>query len=284
VALDPTNLSKYEELDEIIARLGIDGRAQELPAHWAPWRRPVPALPIDDFIATFADRTRKPRLRSPAELTCYRLGECPYAMARSGVSMAIEFATLKKDFIEAQRTFTTSKLKDLKGDLPALEKELLKVISHISAIGYSQEQYAELDWKAFRTLQDHFLATVITIQASMPKIESLHLERSQYRGNLWRQAFVGSLFHSWWALASSDPSSNSAPFLDFVQACWLSLSPDDLPEVSWESAIDSCLRKDSEKWWRDPSHTAVVWCSPTSSDALDLWVEENPLEIQEPFS
>jgi hypothetical protein len=276
VTLDPTNLSKYEELGEIVARLGIDGRAQVLPAHWAPWRRPVPALPIDEFITTFADRTRKPRLRSPAELTYYRLGECPYAMARSGVSRAIEFATLKNNFIEAQRTFTTSKLKDLKGDLPTLEKELFKVISHIGAIGDSQEQYAELDWRAFRTLQDHLLATVMTIQASMAKIESLHLERSQHRGNLWRQAFVGSLFHSWWALASSDPSSSSAPFLEFVQACWLSLSPGDLPEVSWESAIDSCLSKDSERWWCDSSPDVVVWHSAASSDALDFWAEDEP--------
>jgi hypothetical protein len=249
VTLDPTNLSKYEEVNEIVARLGIKGRAQVLPAHWTPWRRPVPALPIDEFITSFADRTRKPRLRSPAELANYRLGECPYAIARSGVSQAIEFATLKHH-VEVERTFTTSKLKDLKEDLPSLKKELLRVISHISAIGESQEQYDELDWREFRNLHDRLFATLMTIQASFPKIESLHLERSQNRGILWRQEFVGSLFQSWWTLAGSDPSSSSAPFLEFVQACWLSLSPGDLPEVPWESAIDTCLRKYPERGWR----------------------------------
>jgi hypothetical protein len=98
VTFDPTNLATFEELQRIILRLELDPHAKVLPAHWTPWRQPVPALPIDEFITTLAGRKRKPRVRSPDELGCYRLGECPYAMARAGVAKAINFATLRADF------------------------------------------------------------------------------------------------------------------------------------------------------------------------------------------
>jgi hypothetical protein len=277
VPLNPTNISTHEELDKIVARLEIDGHDRTLPANWIPRKRPVRSLPIDNFITSFVERTRKPRLRSPVELTCYPLGECPYAMARSGVSRAIKFAFLKNNFFEVPRAFTTAKLKDLKKGLPSLERTLFKVASYISAIAVSQEQFEEFsenDWRPFRTLEYHLLAAAMSIQAAMPQIRSLHLERSQFRGIVWRHAFVSSLFGSWWLLTGSDPSSRSAPFLEFVQACWLSLSPDeDLPDLGWEGAIATCLKNASEKWWCDMSPDEVLH-SQASSEALDRWVEE----------
>ena len=269
MTFDPTNLGTFEELQQIIFRLELDPHAKVLPAHWTPWRQPVPALPIDKFITALAGRKRKPRLRSPDYLRCHRLGECPYAMARWGVAKAINVATLN-DSVEDLNAFTTSKLKELKTELPVLELGLLSAINHISAIGSAQERFHELDFSELRILQDHLIGTLITIRDSMPQIQALHLERSQYRGNLWRQSFVGSLFYTWWNLTNSDPSSSSAPFLEFVERSWSSLSPNDLPEVSWESAIKSCLGRDPERsWWREAPPPAGIG-SPSNSEELDL--------------
>jgi len=250
--LDPTNIATFEELQKIVLRLA-PGRARTLPAHWTPGRQPVPALPIDEFITSFAERKRRPRLRSPHDLRCHRLGACPYAMARSGVAEAVEVAAMN-GAAEDIKAFTTSKLKDLKNELPLLEPGLLSAFNHVRAIGSAQKRFQELDFSHLLNLEDRLIAVYLAIRDSMPQIEALHLERSQNRGNLWRQSFVGSLFSTWWSLTNSDPSSSSAPFLEFVSACWSSLSPDGLPEISWESAINSSLRRDSNSSWRrEPS-------------------------------
>jgi hypothetical protein len=254
MSFDPTNATSAE-LETITSRLALSPKAKVLPAHWTPWRRPVPPLPIDEYIAILAARKRKPLVRSPDVLSRFRLGKCPYAVARSGVAQAISFATFKQD-IESLRALTTSKLRDLKTELPALESALLSAIKHITSIGSSQELHEELDFGNLLILQNALLAALVTVEHLMPEIRALHLERSRHRGNLWRQSFVGSLFYTWWILTDSDPSSSSAPFLEFVEACWSSLSPNNLPEVSWESAVDSALGRGSKRasWWRGESH------------------------------
>jgi hypothetical protein len=271
VPFDPTKLTTFEELEKVILRLELSPYATALPAHWTPWRQPVPALPIDEFITTLAGRKRKPLVRSPDKLGCYRLGECPYAVARAGVATAIQFATLS-DHLEDLRAFTTSKLKDLKTELPALEVGLISAIDHIRSIGSSQDLCQELDFSQLPILADRLIAALFAIRALMPQIKALHLQRSQHRGNLWRQSFVGSLFFTWWALTESDPSSSSAPFLEFVEACWSSLSPNTLPEVSWESAIDSSLRRDPKRttWWRE-TRPPVTVVAESNSAALEAW-------------
>jgi hypothetical protein len=272
VTFDPTSIAAFEELQKIILQLETGSRgAKVLSALWTPWTQPVPSLPIDKFITTLSRRKRKPRLRSPDDLRSQRFGECPYAMARLGVATAIERATINNS-LEDLRTFTTSKLKDLKRELPALDSGLLNASNHISAIGASQERYHELlDFGNLLILQDRLLAALIAIRDSMPQIEALHLERSQHRGNLWRQTFVGSLFRIWWTLTGNDPSSSSTPFLEFVEACWSSLSSNSLPEVSWESAIDSALGRGSKNttWWRETPPLVTVVAS--DSAALDAW-------------
>jgi hypothetical protein len=276
VTFDPTSIGTFEELQKIILQLKTGSRgAKVLSALWTPWRQPVPSLPIDKFITTLARRKRKPRLRSPDDLRSQRFGECPYAMARLGVAKAIEAATLNNSF-EGLRTFTTSKLKDLKRELPALDLGLLNASNHIGAISASQVCYHELDLGNLLILQDRLLAALIAIRDSMPQIEALHLERSQHRGNLWRQRFVGSLFRIWWALTGNDPSSSSTPFLEFVEACWSSLSSNSLPEVSWESAIDSSLGRGSKSttWWRETPPLVTVVAS--DSAALDAWSAGEP--------
>ncbi len=207
MTFDPTNLTTFEELQKIILRLELSPSAKALPAHWTPWSQPVPALPIDEFVTALARRKRKPLVRSPDELGCYRLGECPYAIARAGVAEAIKLATIN-DELNDFKAVTTSKLKDLKTELPALKLGLLSAINHIGSIGSSQECYQELDFSKLSILQDRLLAALVTIRDSMPQIKALHLERSQHRGNLWRQSFVGSLFFTWWTLTNSDPSSS----------------------------------------------------------------------------
>jgi hypothetical protein len=269
VTFDPTNLA-FEELQKIIFRLELGPHAKLLPAHWTPWKQPVPALPIDEFITNLAGRKRKPLIRSSDELGRDRLGECPYAIARAGVAKAIWFATVN-DELQDLKAYTTSKLGDLKTELPALESKLLSAISHINSIGRSQELYQEFDGGKLSILGERLFATLYTIRETLPWIESHHLERSQHRGNLWRQAFVGSLFYTWWNLTNSDPSSSSGPFLEFVEKSWLSLSPNDLPEASWDSAIKTCLRRDPERsWWRETPPSTVM--HESGSEDLDAWV------------
>jgi hypothetical protein len=277
VTFDPTSIGSFEELQKIILHLETDHRSAELlSAFWTPWRQPVPALPIDTFVTSLIRRKRKPRLRSPDDLRSHPFGECPYAMARIGVANALATATINDD-LEGLRSITTSKLKILKGELPALELGLLSASNHISAIGACQERYDELPhFRKLLDLQDRLLATFLAIRESMPQIEALHLERSQHRGNLWRQMFVGSLFFLWWTLTDSDPSSSSAPFLDFLEACWSSLSLESLAEVSWESAIDSVLKRGSGStaWWR-VTFRPLRWRN-TNSTAFDAWAAGEP--------
>jgi hypothetical protein len=272
VTFDPTDIATFEELQKIILRLELDGRDEMLPAYWKPWTQPVPALPIDEFVTTLAGRNRKPRLLTPDDLRRHRLGACPYAMARSGVAAAIEFATVKDD-LEDLKAYTTFKLGGLKTELPALESKLRSAISHISSIGKSQEFFHEFDNGALNILADRLILALVSIRETLPWIESHHLERSQHRGNLWRQAFVGSLFNTWWTLTNSDPSPSSGPFLEFIEKSWLSLSPEDLPEVSsWESPIRTCLRSDPERSWRREAPRSPVMHEPSGSEVLDAWV------------
>jgi hypothetical protein len=262
----------FEDLHRVFLRLELSPRAKTLPTHWRPWSQPIPALPIDEFITTLAGRKRKPRLRLPNDLKRSRLGECPYAMARAGIAQAISVA-MTNDHLEDFKAFTTGKLKDLKTELPPIESELLSLINHISSIHTSQDTYQELDCSKLSILHDRLLAALLTIRETLPWIEALHLERSRYRGNLWRQSFVGSLFYTWWTLTNSDPSSSSAPFLEFVEMSWSSLSPDDLPEVNWESAIKSCLGRDPERsWWREAPPPEGNWFE----EALDAWATGKP--------
>jgi hypothetical protein len=245
---DPTIIATFEELQQINSRLAPGSQAKTLPADWTPGKQPVPALPIDEFITNFAERTRKPRLRLPEDLKRHRLGECPYAMARAGLAFAVREATVSRE-LEELRSISTGKLKELR-KLSPLRSQLLAAAGIIAAISSCQEQFEELGInRDLNRLRDRLLAAAFEIERSAPAIRGAFLERSQNRGHLWRIWFVSSLFGTWWRLTGSDPSIND-PFLKFLNAAWESLWPDADPPP-WESAIRSALRDDAGGYWRE---------------------------------
>jgi hypothetical protein len=121
--IDTTNLS-YETFKHINSRLAPGAWAKTLPAGWTAGKMPVHALPLDDFISGLLIRTRKPKLRPLNELGHFRFGECPYAVARSGVAYAVFFAAYRTEQ-QAARKFSIPALRKLKNEIPELRAGIL---------------------------------------------------------------------------------------------------------------------------------------------------------------
>lgn len=265
---DPMNLKTFQEFKQVNSRLAPGYLASTLPAEWVTWKLPRSALPIDNFIKNFLIRERKPKLRSAHDLCSFHLGGCPYAMARAGVAFALFSATYRNDLEELRKT-TTYNLKTLKDEFASLKPALLSAVKTVSDIFGAQMRFQELELD-LRPLQDRMLATVFEIDRIAPAITNSFMERSQYRGDLWKINFVRSMFGTWWRLTGCDPAySPSSPFLDFVKAAWQSLAPDDLPDLKWESAIETA-RRDRDKSWRDDPGVILNHLEPAMSpDRLD---------------
>jgi hypothetical protein len=269
--LDPMNLSSYGEFEQINSRLEPGLNSKALPARWAKNKKPKPDLAIDRLVLILSNRQRKPKLRSSKDLQIYRLGECPYAMARSGLALALFNASFRSD-LEGLRRISTGKLKKLKTELPPISSSLKAAAKIIGAIWGMQERYQEFELD-LRSLHDRMLAAVLEIDRAVPLIKDSFLNRSTYRGNLWRIWFVISLSGTWWRLTGSDPSASATGlFLKFVNAAWESLSPVDLPEVNWESAIKTAIRNGNKSWRDDPGHV-VMTHHRMSTTRLDRLVE-----------
>lgn len=246
---DPlTALSSMKDIDQRL----FPGRCRSLPDNWQIGRKPVAALPIDDFITDMRCRTRKPLLRDPDDMGRYTLGACSYAMARSSVAWAFYKAGVQLELNDLAGK-TTSSIGRLKDDLEALRSQLLFVSGQIKEIADVQIQYQEYsNFGLLRDLSDLAIRTEFAIAKSLPIIKSDFLERSQYQGELWRQFFVASLSGAWWRLTGGDPSP-TGPFIEFVEASWASLS-DDVAPAAWESVIKTIKKRGagSFPWREDP--------------------------------
>lgn len=247
--LDPTDLSSPEAFEQVVAAFGIHVFQKSVPPSWKPWTLPTSPLPIDNFIASIVKRERSPRVRPRDALLKFDFGGCPYAIARHGVVSAFFHASAHRELDEL-RAVSTAKMRALKDELPSLRTDLLKSIGNIAAIGTAQEQFQEVNFAAFRTLQEGLLAALSAIDSTGQEISDLFLSRSQNQGNIWRIRFAGALFRTWWQLTDQDPSP-SGLFIDFANSAWNSLSSADLPEVSWESAVRTARRQSSDNGWRN---------------------------------
>jgi hypothetical protein len=226
------------------ARLAPGRAAMRLPDEWKAWAEPRPSLPIDRSVRTLIERQRSPMLRSPEALIEYhRLGNCPYAVARSEVSRAALEAVICVDNHQHRRKGTAAMMRSVKA-IRGLQSQIAAIVNDLMLIAETQDY--ELD----RALENiplahnaENLAMVWSALADMEKpLARSYVQRSQDNANLWRVCFAGSLFSTWRCLTGREPST-SGEFIGFLDAAWESLSDRELPSITWESAI-----KTARKW------------------------------------
>jgi hypothetical protein len=118
-------------------------------------------------------------------------------------------------------------------------------------------------------------------------INDVFLKRTENSGNLWRIWFVSSLFGTWWRLTNSDPSPASEQFLEFLDKAWESLSPRQLPEMNWESAIRTARKNMGTAWRHDADEITVTprELGSSQNEQMDLWLnalaDDTPSEFTE---
>jgi hypothetical protein len=202
-------------------------------------------LPLDDFIRTLGRRNRQPLLRNFAG------GELEYAR------LAIKSAVASANANFAARRLSELTTKDL-GVLSKLVSKLMTDVvpqleeagKLIRRMGHVQQYYQDLEFEPFRDLHDTLVRLALKIREVEPTSRRLYAERRQNVGDVWKIAFVGALFRPWRELTGGNPQPDG-PFLEFVEAAWCSLSPNQ-PYVPFERAIRTAKAK-----WRDSAGPEV---------------------------
>jgi hypothetical protein len=261
---DPFDL----DIDDVYARLSFAWPDQKLPADWKPWNQPRGSLPIDKFISELIDRCRAPKLRPAKELLRHHhLGLCPYAVARAETARAALNALLCVD-TDKHRANATTEIMQAAKELPVLRSQIAAMVNRFMLIIEAQEYAFEPALEDVPLVQQAENLSVLfsELQGLEGPLTRLYVRRSQNSGNLWRMGFVGSLFSAWWKLTGRDPSTTK-PFTQFLDAAWQTITEGKLPDLAWESAIETARSRarrehGSEAPWRlgecllDPALTA----------------------------
>jgi hypothetical protein len=202
-------------------------------------------LPLDDFIEKLGKRTRRPFLRNFAGHQ-FKFVRLALLSAVAGANLNISARPLSE--------LTTEDLRSLSKLLSRLEKnvvpELNDAIGLIGRMHDLQQIYQDLNFKPFRDLDDALIRLVLAIKEMAPTSRQIYAERRQTVGDIWRIAFAGGLFPAWRELTGGNPQPDGL-FLEFVEAAWNTLSPDQ-PDVNFVSAIRTAKAK-----WKDSGPPAV---------------------------
>lgn len=234
----------YLDFSAVSARLSPGWPANSLPANWRPWKQPRRPLPIDLFMTEILQRRRAPKIRAPEDLaTRHYFGACPYATARAEVVRAVFYA-LHQSEVNEVRTKATAAMMQVAKTGDDLRNQIAAIAQCLSLVAAAQEHAFDPEVEELSVLRklDRLLGAHSALKDLSGPLTALYVRRSQNAGNFWRINFVCALFSTWWQLTGRDPSTTQ-PFTKFLDAAWQSLSPDDLPAVSWESAIDTARER-----------------------------------------
>jgi hypothetical protein len=189
------------------------------------------SLSLDRFVRRLAERTSAPRLRNFAghEFTYARLA------VHAAFCAACERAAARPFF-----EMTTKDMKSLLGSLEKATPHLNAAIQRITLIRDLQITCPDLDPTSFQDLA----RALLNIRDFTPFLRNEYIGRTQNVGNVWLISFVEGLFEPWRELTGGNPRPDGL-FLDFVEAAWKSLAPNQ-PHVNFQSAIRTAKSK-----WRD---------------------------------
>lgn len=248
-------MADFDPLDFDVEKL----RKRLVQRNPKPWKQPSSPLPVDRFVTELRKRTRAPKLRSPEDLSKLSELACPYAIARDGILWAATHATIRlhQNGLRPSVTAAMEQFSKDVGDGIAVIQKLYGALSTI----YQAQEHAfdpavdELSETPLRDA-DYLLATHSMLQRLEEPLHRLYVQRSQRVGNIWRIEFAKSLFRVWWLLTGEDPTPQGQ-FVEFVDDAYQSLA-DSLPEMSWESAINTALKHaklehgdDARPWMAD---------------------------------
>jgi hypothetical protein len=189
------------------------------------------SLPLDVFVRRLAERTSAPRLRNFAghEFTYARFA------VHAAFCAACERAEARWFF-----EMTTEDMKSLLDSLEKAKPHLNAAIKRIAFIRDQQITSPDLDPSPFPDLA----RALLNIRDFTPILRNEYIGRTQNVGNVRLISFVEGLFEPWRELTGRNPRPDGL-FLDFVEAAWDSLAPNQ-PYVNFQSAIRTAKSK-----WRD---------------------------------
>jgi hypothetical protein len=207
-----------------------------------PWRKPLPPLPLDDFLDILRTRSRAPKLRPKAELTRLKW-ECPYRRARVCVFMAVAHAE-SRAFIAARQIRDANAARKAASKI---QRELQRIASELDQQNYYLRNITELLQKP---------AKRIAAYAEEIKGEIRDLPDTRGKPDFWKIEFVFVLGFVWHALTGRSPSppgSGDVTFVRFVEAAYDSVDPE--REETWDSQIKTALalvkrRPPDDRWNR----------------------------------
>ncbi|WP_315747584.1 MULTISPECIES: hypothetical protein [unclassified Bradyrhizobium] len=241
---DPSEL----DLSIIFSRLSFgsfESPSASFPGKWKPWKKPVPQLPIDRFVTELTERRRPPNLRRPDELLRHHvLGACPYAVARAEVARAVLNASVCYD-TDQRRDKAIAAMKDASDLLKASRTSLVTILDLLMRVDENAKEFGFVSDVDGLSLAEKADDIARLLELGDPLYHAYVRLSRQAAAKVWRIAFAGALFRSWWILTGRDPSTSDL-FLNFLDAAWESLSSD-AGEQNWESAIRTARTRAREE-------------------------------------
>lgn len=219
---------------------------EDPPTSWNCWKRPATSLPIDDAVARFIEKPRKPRIVSRDALTM-RTIFCPFWHARGGIVAAVNSADEAMERLEEGRASAA--------DLASLVDEAAELADRLSTLkrrassafqaardGDVKTGSRRLAFQMAPFPADPYLEALLDVPIS-PVVDALRnlsegtrLARKSVAGRIAdprRAAFTASLAGTWIELTDATPTTGG-PFTDFVTAAAATAG---LPDADWSDAV-----------------------------------------------
>jgi hypothetical protein len=204
-------------------------------------------LPIDDFLATLASRRRSPKLLSVTERGA-RIAALQFDSVNVWVRRFLHICFQDIAYSDPSKwKVARDQAHEFLRNSISLTDALESFLAQYADVGLpyfgdgqTRETKAERSWFSFnvevRLKQAGANLTLMNTWA-WQRLDDVSPEHGGRPRLKWREEFIGSLAHAWWALTNCTPSANpQSLFADFVEAAWRS-GGDHLPELSWERAI-----------------------------------------------
>ena len=233
-----------------LAELITFGRApwEDPPTSWGRWKRPATRLPIDNAVALFIGKPRKPRVVSQEALTG-RAIFCPFWHARTGVVAAVSSADEAEERLEEGRA-SAAEIASIADEATELADRLNTLKRRaISAFQAARDGDVRIGSRrlAFQPAPfpaDPYLEAMLDTPVA-PVVDALRalckgalIARRSVTGRIAdprRAAFTASLAGTWLELTDARPTTGG-PFTEFVAAAAETAG---LPDADWSDAVRS---------------------------------------------
>lgn len=218
---------------------------EDPPTSWVCWRRPEPSLPIDDAIARFIAKSRKPRVARRDDLASRT--PCPFWFARTGVIWALSSADEAEKRLEEGRE-SAADLEDLVAEAADLANRLGTLKRRVTSAFQSARDgdvrilSRRLAFQPAPFAADVYLEPILdaplslVVDALRGLGEGARVARRSVVGRIAdprRAAFTASLAGTWIELTDAMPTTGG-PFTEFVAAAAATAV---MSDADWSDAV-----------------------------------------------